>query len=76
MDLENNICNFAAVAASVPVDQVTLQSNVHTDLNCKSLTLVALTAQIEDEYDVTIPFDEANKLQTVQDFVDRVKSEL
>lgn len=76
MDIEQKICAFAATAAGVNQEDVALATNVRTDLNCQSLSLVALTAQIEDEYDVTIPFDEANRLQTVQDFVDRVKSEL
>lgn len=75
MCIEEKIIEFVAIANHMQPEDVSLSSDLHKDLMCKSMSIVALTAQIEDEYDVTISFDEANRLDTVQDFVDKVKAE-
>jgi acyl carrier protein len=48
---------------------ITLSTNMHEDLEADSLDAVEIIMTIEDEFDVEIPDDVAEKLQTVSQIV-------
>jgi acyl carrier protein len=48
---------------------ITLSTNMHEDLEADSLDAVEIIMTIEDEFDVEIPDDVAEKLQTVAQIV-------
>ncbi len=48
---------------------VTLESSFVNDLGADSLDIVELVMELEDEFDVNIPDEEAQKMQTVSDAV-------
>ena len=48
---------------------VTLESSFVNDLGADSLDIVELVMELEDEFDVNIPDEEAEKMQTVGDAV-------
>lgn len=50
-------------------EKITLESNLKDDLNADSLDLVELIATLEDDYNITIPDEDAEKIQTVGDVV-------
>lgn len=55
---------------------ITLNTNIHEDLDADSLDAVEIIMTIEDEFDVEIPDDVAEKLQTLSqivDYLERVK---
>lgn len=55
---------------------ITLNTNIHEDLDADSLDAVEIIMTIEDEFDVEIPDDIAEKLQTIGqivDYLERVK---
>lgn len=54
-------------------EEVKLESSFQDDLGADSLDIVELVMSIEDEFDVEIPDEEAEKLETVQDAVDWFK---
>ena len=43
------------------------------DLNADSLDMVELVMELEDEFDLTIPDEEAEKLKTVGEVVDYIQ---
>ncbi len=51
----------------LPMEEITEQTNIRTDLNLNSLELVNLAVAIEDEFEVEIPDREALGIETVGD---------
>lgn len=51
-------------------DLITLNTNMHDDLDADSLDAVEIIMTIEDEFDVEIPDDMAEKLQTISQIID------
>jgi acyl carrier protein len=52
-----------------PVEEVKPESNFVEDLDADSLDLVELIMALEDEYDVTIPDEDAQNIRTIADAV-------
>ena len=52
-----------------PVDEVKPESNFVEDLDADSLDLVELIMALDDEYDVTIPDEDAQNIRTIADAV-------
>ena len=53
-------------------DQVTLQASFQQDLDADSLDLVELIMELEDQFDIKITDEEAQKISTVGEAVDYV----
>lgn len=51
-------------------DIITLNTNIHDDLDADSLDAVEIIMTIEDEFDVEIPDDMAEQLKTISQIVD------
>ena len=56
-----------------PLDVMT---GIVNDLNADSLDTVELVMELEDEFDMTIPDDQAEKLRTVGEAIDFIKKQL
>jgi acyl carrier protein len=54
---------------TVPEDQITPQKSFEGDLGADSIGLVELMMQFEDEFDMSIPDEEAEKIKTVGDAI-------
>lgn len=55
-------------------DEITLESEFVEDLGADSLDLVELIMALEEEFDMEIPDEDAEKIVTVGDVVEYVKS--
>lgn len=64
------------VAKQMGADKATISRNTNfvTDLNADSLDTVELVMEFEDEFDTTIPDDQAEKIQTVGQAIDYIKT--
>ncbi len=58
----------------VDADEVTLESSFIDDLGADSLDIVELLMALEEEFDIEIPDEEAEKLASVGDVVDYIKN--
>ena len=56
----------------VPVDEISADSRFVDDLNADSLDQVELIMALEDEYDLTIPDEDAQKILTITDAVNYI----
>lgn len=61
---------------SVPENQVTENATFQGDLNADSLDVVELVMAFEDEFDVEIPDEEAEKITTVKEAVDYLEKKM
>jgi acyl carrier protein len=52
-----------------PKDKVSEETSFINDLGADSLDTVELVMELEDEFDLTIPDDEAEKIRTVGDAI-------
>ncbi len=62
------------VAKQMGADKATISRNTNftTDLNADSLDTVELVMEFEDEFQTTIPDEEAEKIQTVGQAIDYI----
>lgn len=58
----------------VEEDNISLESSFQDDLEADSLDVVELIMAIEDEFDIEIPDEEAEKIATVKDAVDYIEN--
>lgn len=59
---------------NVSADEVTAEAHFIEDLGADSLDIVELIMALEEEYDVEIPDEDAEKIQTVADVTNYISS--
>ncbi|HLV79375.1 MAG TPA: acyl carrier protein [Chthonomonadaceae bacterium] len=57
----------------VSEDEVTPQANIVDDLHADSLDVVEIIMGLEEEFDIEIPDEDAEKITTVQQIIDYVE---
>ena len=59
----------------VEEDEVTMESSFIDDLGADSLDIVELIMALEEEFEIEVPDEEAEKITTVGDVVEYIKSQ-
>jgi acyl carrier protein len=67
--VEEKVIGIVSEQLGVPKEEVTLESSIIEDLKADSLDVVELVMELEDEFDITIPDDDYEKLRTVGDAI-------
>ncbi len=70
MSVEDKIKKVIADKLSVDLEEVVEAASFVDDLGADSLDLVELIMSMEEEFDVEIPDDDAEKMVTVKDAVE------
>ena len=65
--------NIVAEVLNVEPEEVTMASTFVDDLGADSLDVFQIIMGIEEEFDIEIDNEEAEKITTVQDAVDQIK---
>ena len=63
-----------AYQLNVDEAKITMDASFTDDLNADSLDLLEMVMSIEDEYDIEIPADDLQEIQTVGDVVEYLKT--
>lgn len=61
---------------SVDKGELSRETSFVNDLNADSLDTVELVMELEDEFDLTIPDEEAEKLKTVGNAIDYIQTHI
>lgn len=69
-----SVRNILVDQLSVDADAVSMDSNFIDDLNADSLDIVELVMAMEQEFGISIPDEEAERIKTVGDAVDFIKN--
>ena len=75
-DVLERVTKIIVDRLGVEESQVTLEASFKDDLGADSLDVVELVMELEDEFDMEISDDEAEKISTVGDAVNYINSQL
>ena len=71
--VEERVIDIVAEQLGVSKDQITRDTSFVNDLGADSLDTVELVMELEEEFDINIPDDVAEKIQTVGQAVDHIE---
>ncbi len=75
--VEERVVDIVSEQLGVDKDKITRETHFVNDLGADSLDTVELVMELEEEFDINIPDDAAEKIQTVGeaiDFIDKAQS--
>lgn len=73
MSIENRVVKVVADQLGVEVSEVTPEASFTDDLGADSLDTVELVMAFEEEFDVEIPDEDAEKMNIVKDAINYLK---
>ncbi len=73
-EIEAKVFQIVAEKLNVAKEKVTRESHFVNDLGADSLDTVELVMEIEDSFDLSIPDDAAEKIQTVGDAIKYIEA--
>ncbi len=72
-EIEEKVVEIVSEQMSVDKSEITRETSFVNDLNADSLDTVELVMEFEDEFELSIPDEEAEKIQTVGQAIDYIK---
>ena len=70
--IESKVIEIISEQMGVDKSEITRETSFINDLNADSLDTVELVMEFEDEFDMSIPDEEAEKIQTVGAAIDYI----
>ena len=71
--MEEKVIEIVSEQLGVPKEEISRESSFVDDLKADSLDVVELVMEFEDEFGITIPDDDYEKMRTVGDAVDYIE---
>jgi len=75
MSIEDKVKKIIAEKLSVDLEEVVLDASFVDDLGADSLDLVELIMTMEEEFDIDISDEDAEKLETVKNAIDFINAQ-
>jgi len=76
MDVAERVKELVVEQLGVDADEVTEDASFIDDLGADSLDIVELVMAFEEEFDLEIPDEDAEKIRTVGDAVEYIKGKI
>jgi acyl carrier protein len=73
--VEERVIEIVSENLGVNKEQVTRSTSFMEDLGADSLDIVELVMELEEEFEITIPDDQAEKIKTVGEAIDYIEKE-
>ena len=74
MSTLEKVIELMAEQLNVPAEKISAEKEIVTDLGADSLDVVEMLMNLEEEFSVTVPDEEAVNIKTVQDVVDLIEN--
>ena len=74
-EIEEKVISIVAEQMGVDKGEINRDTNFVNDLNADSLDTVELVMEFEDEFETSIPDEQAEKIQTVGQAIDFIKEQ-
>ena len=71
--IEQRVVDIVAEQLGVEKDKITRETHFVNDLGADSLDTVELVMELEEEFDISIPEDSAEKIQRVGEAIDYIE---
>jgi len=71
--VEERVVEIVAEQLGVEKEKIKRESNFVNDLGADSLDTVELVMELEEEFDINIPDESAEKIQTVGEAIDHIE---
>ena len=75
-EIEEKVVQIVSEQMSVDKVEIARSTSFVNDLNADSLDTVELVMELEDEFDITIPDDDAEALKTVGEAIEYIQKHL
>lgn len=75
-DVEAKVKKIVSEQMGVAIEELTRETTFVQDLNADSLDTVELVMELEDEFELSIPDEEAEKIQTVGQAIDHIEKHI
>lgn len=75
-EIFENVRNILAEGLGIEEEIITMDSDFIDDLNADSLDIVDLVVELEHEFNLSIPDEEAERIKTVGDAVEYIQNNL
>jgi len=72
-EIQEKVIEIVAEQMGVDKSELTRETSFVNDLNADSLDTVELVMEFEDEFELSIPDEEAEKIQTIGQAIDYIK---
>jgi acyl carrier protein len=76
MSLEDRVSAIIVEQLGVTKEEITPKASFIDDLGADSLDIVEFVMAMEEEFDIEIPDDDAEKIQTIEDVITYVKGKI
>ena len=74
--IEERVIQIVCDNLGVNREQVTRKTSFQEDIGADSLDIVELVMELEEEFEITIPDEEAEKIKTVGEAIDYIENEI
>jgi acyl carrier protein len=74
--VEERVIEIVCENLAVSKDQVKRETSFIDDIGADSLDIVELIMELEEEFEITIPDDQAEKIKTVGEAIDYIQKEI
>ncbi len=75
MDIQKEVMSLIAKQLNLQLKDIKMSNAFITDLKADSLDVVELVMSLEEKFGISIPDEEAEKLETIQKMVDYIKKQ-
>ena len=75
MSVEQRVIEIVCEHLAVSKENVTRNTSFIEDIGADSLDIVELVMELEEEFEITIPDDQAEKIKTVGEAIDYIERE-
>ncbi len=76
MSVENRVVEIVCEHLAVEKEKVKRETRFVEDIGADSLDIVELVMELEEEFDISIPDEQAEKIKTVGEAVDYIDKEI